>query len=81
MSCCPKQKLGNSATDIARSLATNMAHAVKTGQTHADNGTIERRVLACKKCEKFTGMRCRECGCFVHLKAALAVAECPLGKW
>lgn len=82
MSCCPKiQKLKNSAADISRSLSANMAHALKTGETLADDPTVERRVSSCQKCEQFTGMRCRECGCFVHLKASLVIASCPLNKW
>ena len=37
----------------------------------------ERRLSECRKCEHlFKGM-CRICGCFVEMRAAMAVRHCP----
>jgi len=80
--CCTNlPNLGRSASDLAKTMANALTHAVKTREIAADPVLIEKRIAACSKCEKFTGQRCLECGCFVHLKAALQVSQCPLKKW
>lgn len=80
--CCTNlPNLGKSAADLAKTMANALTHAVKTGEMTANPLVIEKRISVCSKCEKFTGQRCLECGCFVHLKAALQVSECPLKKW
>lgn len=41
------------------------------------------RFSICETCPsliKLTG-QCKECGCFMKLKAKLKEAVCPLGKW
>jgi hypothetical protein len=43
----------------------------------------DERIAVCKECpsyENITG-RCRECGCFMFLKARIDDACCPLNKW
>lgn len=40
-----------------------------------------RRLSICVTCEQYQGGRCRACGCFLALKAAMALEVCPLGKW
>ena len=35
----------------------------------------------CQACEHHTGVRCRICGCFTHVKSWLAHEQCPIGKW
>lgn len=37
----------------------------------------ERRLEECKKCEHLLGGMCRICGCFVEMRAAMAVRHCP----
>lgn len=41
------------------------------------------RLEICQGCDRFEPdtSRCRECGCFMNLKANLAASECPIGKW
>ncbi len=42
-----------------------------------------QRMQICTRCPKYepTLARCRECGCFLKLKARIKSMECPLGKW
>lgn len=45
---------------------------------------VEARLEICRKCEHFRNspiQLCRKCGCALNLKARLARAHCPLGKW
>jgi hypothetical protein len=41
------------------------------------------RMKVCLNCEKYQEKlsRCKECGCFLLLKAALKTTQCPLDKW
>lgn len=39
---------------------------------------IRRRII-CKGCGD--GIRCPDCGCFLHLKGALKTEDCPRGLW
>lgn len=43
----------------------------------------KERMQTCLKCEYYnpTFKQCKECGCFLILKAALSITQCPLGKW
>lgn len=43
----------------------------------------EKRMEKCRKCISFDEgkNRCRECGCFLAIKAKLNTAACPSGKW
>jgi hypothetical protein len=41
------------------------------------------RLAICNDCPFLTKVtqQCRKCGCFMHLKVKLAMADCPEGKW
>ncbi len=41
----------------------------------------QTRMATCQACEHHTGVRCRICGCFTHVKSWLAHEQCPIGKW
>ena len=45
----------------------------------------DRRLAVCEGCDRLTdsvlGKRCAECGCFVNIKAAFKIFDCPLNKW
>jgi hypothetical protein len=43
----------------------------------------EKRLEICRKCEHFKpdSSRCGVCGCFMKIKTALAVADCPKSYW
>ena len=42
-----------------------------------------RRLAICQACDQFdpTATRCKQCGCFLILKASWAEQQCPLQKW
>lgn len=45
--------------------------------------TYQQRFDICKKCPRFfapTG-QCKECGCFMRVKARIKSQNCPIGKW
>lgn len=41
------------------------------------------RMTTCLDCEHYSSSlnRCKKCGCFLILKAALKDTKCPMGKW
>jgi hypothetical protein len=45
----------------------------------------ERKLAVCLKCpemvETSNGIKCRVCGCNMHLKTRFSGAACPKGKW
>lgn len=90
MSCCGSFRRSiaevKSKAKQAMDTATNVVkHAAETGQILADDETIKKRKNICSKCDHLTGaghaQRCKLCGCFVGMKAALVGANCPAKKW
>ena len=43
----------------------------------------KERMKVCLKCEHYQASlnRCKKCGCFLILKAALKSTKCPESKW
>lgn len=41
------------------------------------------RLAICEKCDRLfkPTFSCKECGCFMKIKAGIRMATCPLGKW
>jgi hypothetical protein len=44
---------------------------------------FNERYSICKACPKFikTTSQCKECGCFMAVKAKIENAACPIQKW
>lgn len=42
-----------------------------------DSKVYEQRLAMCKECENLQSGMCRVCGCYVELRAAMKVRECP----
>ncbi len=44
---------------------------------------ISERLEICKNCPRLfkPTYTCRECGCFMQIKARIPSQKCPLGKW
>ena len=40
-----------------------------------------RRLGICRGCENLQNGMCRQCGCFVEVRAAKLGQVCPVGKW
>lgn len=41
----------------------------------------EKRIRTCASCKYLTSGMCGACGCFVEVRAAVNVRECPYGYW
>ena len=43
----------------------------------------KKRMSTCLECSSYQPKykKCKECGCFLILKAALKITKCPLKKW
>lgn len=71
-SCC-KRSLAASLWDSAKRAIKDPVPIPATAQAE--------RLLLCKKCDRFNGTTCDECGCIMSIKVKFAEMECPLGKW
>lgn len=52
-------------------------------EVKADKEEYEKRLLACRNCDRLMNGMCRLCGCFVEMRAVIAANYCPdgRGKW
>lgn len=43
----------------------------------------KERLSICRSCEDYNKplMTCKNCGCFMKLKARMTMSECPKNKW
>jgi len=71
-------------------MAKNLIESAKTlatkGLKAASKEERERRLAICRDCEHIESAntsheRCRQCGCVLAFKSALAALGCPLKKW
>jgi hypothetical protein len=46
-----------------------------------DAARYRERLSICDTCDRHSGNRCVECGCWVTLKARGRTFTCPLGRW
>ena len=78
--CCGGAK--PSVFQKAKNFAHTMGDFAGSGFKLADEEVYNQRLEVCRGCDRFENNRfCRECGCFMDLKAKIEVAECPLDKW
>lgn len=63
--------------DLAGSLRSFVADGLKT-VTKEDYAI---RLEICESCDQRRGNWCRQCGCFLTLKATGRAFRCPLSKW
>lgn len=49
----------------------------------ADDGEYSRRISVCRTCDMLVEGMCRECGCYVEIRAIKKNARCPSAehKW
>jgi hypothetical protein len=69
-------KLSTEAWDLAKSVATFIAHPYFTQKDE-----YERRIAVCDKCDHREVSRCTKCGCFVAIKARVKAWHCPENLW
>ncbi len=66
---------------MAMSATKAMATFVGSGMKTTPPDLQQKRIQTCGACEHHTGMRCKICGCFTHVKIKMAHEDCPIGKW
>lgn len=56
---------------------------VENGSPEVSDFTYFDRIKICRDCEHFNQIltKCKECGCFLNIKARWATEKCPLDKW
>jgi hypothetical protein len=56
---------------------------LKPGTKWSTNELVEERLKICFDCDSLIKLtvQCKECGCFMKMKARMQEAKCPLGKW
>jgi hypothetical protein len=52
-------------------------------KNYIEESEAKKRFDICLSCDRLIQMtkQCRECGCFMNMKAKLKEASCPIGKW
>lgn len=66
----------------AANLVGAVAHHLRAGWRHADEGEARRRLAICESCPNLTPSRgCRLCGCRMDVKVRWADMACPIGLW
>jgi hypothetical protein len=71
------------AASLGKGLA-NEASAVLTGKPAVSEKSYQMRLAICGQCKRLEPGEhpvCRECGCYVKIKARFRTGKCPLGKW
>jgi tetratricopeptide (TPR) repeat protein len=63
------------------SVAKSMAKFLGSGGQTVSADIRQRRLNTCGACPHHTGIRCRLCGCFTHVKTWMPHEACPIGKW
>jgi len=66
---------------MAMSATKAMASFIGSGLKTTPVETQRKRMETCAACEHHTGMRCKICGCFTHVKSRMLHEDCPIGKW
>lgn len=53
------------------------------GFQNVNRETFNSRMNICRSCEFFdsSAVRCKQCGCFLNIKASWASEKCPIDKW
>ncbi|MBP9996286.1 MAG: hypothetical protein KBT19_03315 [Lachnospiraceae bacterium] len=54
--------------------------AIKTSDRAADD-LYESRLKSCTECDKLIDGTCLACGCYVEIRAAMRLSQCPRKKW
>jgi hypothetical protein len=56
---------------------------VRPGVERVEEEVFDSRMAICEVCPSLLKAthQCKQCGCFMKLKAKLEKAACPLGKW
>lgn len=79
----PWQKYKKKAQEMKEAQGEARPWHLINKDNYTTDAIAELRFGICKGCEFLTQNtnQCIKCGCLMHLKTKLKVAECPIGKW
>lgn len=63
--------------------ANSFYNHARDGFKKVEDSIYNNRIDICKSCEYFDSedMRCKNCGCFLDIKASWNSEKCPIDKW
>ena len=73
----PPPSLAEKAWNLAAAIAGFVADGCQT-VGHAE---YAQRLRICDTCEQREAAICKQCGCYIPLKAQGRAMQCPLGRW
>ena len=78
-----EEKSYPSIMEQAGNLLHESVEFAKSGFQTLNEDEFHRRIDICRACPAFDADqgRCKECGCFMKVKAKMETAKCPLNKW
>lgn len=81
--CCNNDPPSKSMVDLLSRSGYSVAKWVISGFKLVSPEEQKGRLLVCSDCRmlNIADSRCKECGCFVKIKAWMATEDCPLNKW
>jgi hypothetical protein len=58
-------------------------HLLNPKTNYVNEELFNERFNICKSCPELIELtkQCKQCGCFMSVKAKLELAQCPLNKW
>lgn len=67
---------------ISNLINSIVKHADNKGQT-VPQDIYNQRLTTCRKCHLYDAKKgkCKDCGCYLSIKASWASEKCPLNKW
>lgn len=76
-----EKKIKYKKTNAIAGIASAAAKAVKGGKVHTS--IYDERIRKCQECPNYNNAntKCSICGCYMQVKARIALAECPVGVW
>lgn len=68
---------------LAKNFGNSVINHLADGMKKVSEEEFAKRLDICKKCDKFDSLntRCKECGCFLKVKASWNSEKCPLDFW
>ena len=80
--CCGKRDEKPSVVKKGFNLIKATTEHIITGMKHVPRSVFIQRLERCKDCPSLQdGFVCKECGCYMGIKASWADQKCKLNKW
>ena len=69
--------------NMLKNFTNSLINHSLNGWMNVNRETFNSRMSICRSCEFFdsSAVRCKQCGCFLNIKASWASEKCPIDKW